>query len=295
MTALAPLPASIDTLADLAAVEAAATRTDTPCGEATMVWHRWGEPGAPAVVFLHGGAGSWNHWARNIAPLVGAGHQVLAPDLPGFGDSARPPSGQDADVLPPFVEAGLAALLGDAACDLVAFSFGGMVAGFVAAAHPARVRRMVLAGAPALTPEGRPELDLRRWAHLPPGPERDDALRYNLRSLMLARDESLDELALGIHAANLARDRMKLRRLSRTDVLLRTLPQVRCPVYGIWGERDVLYLDRTEVIAPALAAAPDFRHLTLVPGAGHWVQFEAAQAFNEALLRALADPLAPAA
>ena len=109
---------------------------------------------------------------------------------------------------------------------------------------------------------------------------------------MLARDDSVDALSLGIHAANLARDRMKLRRLSRTDVLLRTLPQVRCPVYGIWGERDVLYLDRTEVIAPALAQAPDFRRLTLVPGAGHWVQFEAAEAFNAALLQVLAEPLA---
>lgn len=291
MTTPAHIPDAVHSLADLAATEAAARRAETPCGDATMVWHRWGDAAAPAVALLHGGAGSWNHWARNIAPLVAAGHQVLAPDLPGFGDSARPPTGQDADALPPWVEAGLAGLLGNAPCDLVAFSFGGMVAGFMAAAYPARVRRLVLAGAPALTPEGRPELDLRRWAHLAPGPERDDALRYNLRSLMLARDESVDELSLGIHAANLARDRMKLRRLSRTDVLLRTLPQVRCPVYGIWGERDILTLGRTEVIAPALAQAPDFRSLTLVPGAGHWVQFEAAEAFNSALLRALSEPL----
>ncbi len=280
MTVDHALPTHIHTLADAAALAAAARRVDTP----------WGE--GPPVMLVHGGAGSWNHWVRNIAALVTAGRTVCVPDLPGFGDSAAPPKGQDADVLPPFVEAGLQQLIGQAACDVVAFSFGGMVSGFLAAAYPQRVRSLVLAGAPALSAEGRPALNLRSWAGLPPGAQRDEALRYNLRSLMLAHDESVDELALGLHAANLARDRMKLRRLSRTDVLLRTLPQVRCPVFGIWGELDMLYLGRTETIAPALAQAAAFRSLTLVPGAGHWVQFEAADAFNSALLAALDAPAA---
>jgi 2-hydroxy-6-oxonona-2,4-dienedioate hydrolase len=45
------------------------------------------------------GSGSWTHWVRNIQPLVAAGRQVIAADLPGFGDSASPPSGGDADAL----------------------------------------------------------------------------------------------------------------------------------------------------------------------------------------------------
>ena len=84
--------------ADLLALQAGAQRLSTPCGDGELVWHRWGE-GAP-LVLLHGGSGSWTHWLRNIAPLVAAGHQVLAPDLPGFGDSDPPPEGHDADVMP---------------------------------------------------------------------------------------------------------------------------------------------------------------------------------------------------
>ncbi len=35
-------------------------------------------------------------------------------------------------------------------------------------------------------------------------------------------------------------------------------------------------------------AAPDFRGLTLIPDSGHWVQFERPDAFDDALLAALA-------
>lgn len=280
-----PLPAQVLTLDDLKGTEAAARCHEVPCGDGAMVWHSWGE-GAP-VVLLHGGSGSWTHWVRNIAALVATGHQAWIPDLPGFGDSARPPAGGDADALPGPMEAALQALLGDAPVDLVGFSFGSMVAAFMAAQRPARVRRLVLCGAPALGVEPAAPLVLKAWGHLAPGPALDAAHRENLARLMLARPESIDALALAIHAANLPRDRMRLRRLSRTDVLLRTLREVRCPVWGIWGSEDVLYRGAADRIAPALAAAPDFRGLALVPGAGHWVQFEDAPAFDRALAAAL--------
>jgi 2-hydroxy-6-oxonona-2,4-dienedioate hydrolase len=76
-------------------LRAQATRRETPCGAGATVWHVWGEarPGLPPVVLFHGGSGSWTHWVRNIQPLVAAGRQVIAADLPGFGDSASPPSG----------------------------------------------------------------------------------------------------------------------------------------------------------------------------------------------------------
>ena len=48
------------------------------------------------TVLLHGGSGSWNHWVRNIDALLASGRQVIAPDLPGFGDSARPDDVSDA-------------------------------------------------------------------------------------------------------------------------------------------------------------------------------------------------------
>ncbi len=279
------LPATVRSLADVDLIDAAAQRFELPCGDGTMAWRCWGE-GAP-VVLLHGGSGSWNHWVRNIAALVAAGRQVWIPDLPGSGESALPPTGGDADALPEPVESALQTLLGDAPVDLVGFSFGSMVATFIAAQWPQRVRRLVLSGAPALgiNPGWKPAL--KPWLHLEPGPELDRTHRANLAALMLAQPESIDDLALALHAANLPRDRMKLRRISRTDILRRTLPDVRCPVFGIWGEQDVLYRGLQDRLAPALAIAPDFRWLRLVPQAGHWVQFERARAFDEALAEAL--------
>jgi pimeloyl-ACP methyl ester carboxylesterase len=50
-----------------------------------------GDPAAPAVVLLHGGefgAGAEIGWERNITTLAQR-HRVLAPDLLGFGESAK--------------------------------------------------------------------------------------------------------------------------------------------------------------------------------------------------------------
>jgi 2-hydroxy-6-oxonona-2,4-dienedioate hydrolase len=280
------IPRAILSLSDVAAVDEAARRFEVPSGQGSMVWRCWGE-GEP-LVLLHGGSGSWTHWVRNIGALLRNGRQVWVPDLPGFGESARPAVGGDADALPGPVEAALQALLGDLPVDLVGFSFGSMVAAFVAAQRPERVRRLVLAGAPALGVGSESRLVLRPWSHLPPGEELEAAHRTNLAIIMLSRPEAVDDLALAIHSTNLARDRMKRRRISRTDILRRTLAEVRCPVYGIWGSEDALYRGVIERLAPALAeAARDFRGLTLIEGAGHWVQFECADKFDRALAEAL--------
>lgn len=271
-----------------------ATRLQTPGDSGPLVWHVWGQasayPALAPVVLLHGGSGSWMHWLRNIAPLVSSGRQVLAPDLPGFGDSAPPLHGTDADALPGLVEQGLQVLLGSGVCDLVGFSFGGMVAGFIAAQFPARVARLVLAGAPGLGIAPEKAVRLRAWRHLPDAAQRDAVHRGNLAALMLHRPESLTELALHLHVANVLRDRMKGRSLSRTDALARALPEVRCPLHAIYGREDALYRGQTEALAPVLRQAVDFRGLEWVADAGHWVQFEQAGAFNAALRAALDAP-----
>lgn len=282
------LPQEVRTAGDLEAVARAARRHEVSCGDGVLVWHSWGDGGGAPVVLLHGGSGSWTHWVRNIAALVRAGRQAWVPDLPGFGDSARPPAGGDADAVPAPLESALQSLLGDARIDLVGFSFGGMAATLLAAQHPARVRRLVLVGAPALGIKPPRPVALRPWSHLDPGEELDAVQRSNLRALMLAKPASVDALALAIHAANLRRDRMKLRRLSRTDILIRTLPQLACPVFGIWGAEDALYRGVQAQLEPALRQAPQFRELRFIAEAGHWVQYEDAPAFDLALAGMLA-------
>ena len=271
-----------------------ATRAETSCGAGRMVWHLWGQktrqPVLAPVVLLHGGSGSWMHWLRNIDALVKGGRWVLVPDLPGFGDSSLPPHGTDADAVPGPLELGLQGLLGDEACDLVGFSFGGMVAGFIAEKFPARVARLVLVGAPGLGIAPEKAIRLRAWRHLADAAQRDEVHRGNLSALMLLHPESITETALSLHVANVLRDRMKGRSLSRTDVLALSLVQVKAPVHAIYGAEDALYRGKMEALEPALRLAPGFRALTLVKGAGHWVQFERAEAFDKALLSAL-DPM----
>ena len=271
---------------------ARATRMETPlspnAGSGSMVWQVWQpeSPGKtyPPVVLLHGGSGSWTHWLRNIDALVASGRSVYAADLPGFGDSATPARGTDADALTEPVERGLQQLLGSAACDLVAFSFGGMVAGFIAAQFPARAHRLVLVGAPGLGVASRNTVTLTAWRHLEGAAEREAVHRSNLAALMLHRLDAITPLALRLHTDNTLRDRMKGRRLAYSEALAQALVNVRCPVHAIYGFEDALYRQRQDALLNALHAAPHFEGLHWIEGAGHWVQFESPAAFDAVLL-----------
>jgi pimeloyl-ACP methyl ester carboxylesterase len=256
----------------------------TPCGDGDIVWHAWGS-GTP-LVLLHGGSGSWTHWIRNVEALAAAGRRVLVPDLPGFGDSARPPGGQDADAIVQPLADGLRQLAGDAACDVVGFSFGGLTGALMAAERPERVRRLVLVGAPGLGLRSN-RLPLTSWRLAPDPTAVDAAHRSNLATLMLFRPEAVDDLAAALQAANVPRDRMHRRKLALTDILVRSLPGITCRIDAIYGDKDALYIDKLPELAALLQAGPTFGELVLVPDAGHWVQYEAAQRFNRELGRLL--------
>ncbi|WP_394789852.1 alpha/beta fold hydrolase [Rhodoferax sp.] len=275
--------------AEIARLRARATTHLTPCGDGHIVWHVWGDasPGVVPLLLLHGGSGSWTHWLRNIDSLVDAGRQVWVPDLPGFGDSALPPDGSDADALPQPLEYGLRQLLGAQAVDAVGFSFGGMVGGFLAQAYPERVAGLVLVGAPALGMVARNTVRLKAWRHLPNPAQQAERHHYNLAALMLHDPQAITAEAMELHIANVLRDRIPGRRLSYTDVLSKALQQVHCPVYAIYGREDALYLGQLDALQAALEAAPSFQSLQLIDAAGHWVQYERADAFNKALLQLL--------
>lgn len=276
------LPRNIADHQDLERLHAAADRTETRCGDGKIVWRVWGKTGR-AVVLLHGGSGSWRHWIRNIDELVSRGYRVYVPDLPGFGDSSLPPVGFDADAHTEWILLGLEELLGPVSCDIVGFSFGAMVAAFVAVQGPSRVDRLILVGAPALMESPARRVIIKNWrAPEFRGKERE-AHRHNLRALMLTREESASDFAIDLYGADAERDRIPQRRLFRTDILRRQMPLVQCPVWGIWGNDDALLEGNLDAIEAGMAGAPFFKGLTLIPDAGHWVQFESAERFNRTL------------
>ncbi|MEJ7928951.1 alpha/beta fold hydrolase [Ramlibacter sp. AN1015] len=278
-----PLVADLPPQAQWVLEGARILQTQHACGQ--MVWHAWGT-GEP-LVLLHGGSGSWTHWLRNVESLAASGRTVWVPDLPGCGDSDPPPEGHDADALVEPLAQGLGHLFGPAPVDLAGFSFGGLCAGLLASAHPGRLRRLVLVGAPVLALGARP-VRLMEWRHLPTAQERAAVHRANLAALMLHHRASITPLAVALHAANLARDRLRRRRMARGDALQRALQSVALPVAAIYGREDALYRDRTEALEAALRQAPALASIDFIPDAGHWVQFEAPQRFDELLLRALA-------
>ena len=97
-----------------------------------------GEP----VLLLHGYAQNSHMWRPLIAKLAKS-HTVVAPDLRGFGQSAKPQSGYDKKTIAQDVHA-LASLLDIRRASVVGHDIGLMVAYAYAAQYPAEVDRIVL-------------------------------------------------------------------------------------------------------------------------------------------------------
>ncbi len=257
-----------------------------------MVWHEWGHEsldlGASTLVLLHGGSGSWTHWIRNVAPLVADGFHVLAVDLPGFGDSALPENGGDVDALIEPLHAAWQMLRASDHVSFLGFSFGGMTAALWLAAYPQDATNLILVGSPGLGIKSPHRVPLKGWRHLPTQALQLEAHRHNLLALMLHDENKLDELAMTVHRLNVARDRMPRRRLSGTPIVADALPLIGCPVHVIYGEWDALYHGcMTDVENLVKNITPQLASWQLVAGSGHWVQFEAPEAFQLALKKAL--------
>jgi len=105
---------------------------------------RWGRPGNPDVLLLHGGGLSADDW-REVAPhLADAGFRVTAPDLRGCGESDWDPEARYGveDILVDVDE--LVAALELDSFDLIGHSLGAVSACVYAARRPGRVRRLVM-------------------------------------------------------------------------------------------------------------------------------------------------------
>jgi 2-hydroxy-6-oxonona-2,4-dienedioate hydrolase len=288
MPAVPPPDPSLGPAAVVEALARAARKFTTPCGDGSMVWRVWGS-GEP-LVLLHGGSGSWTHWIRNI-PVLSEHYELWVPDIPGLGDSAMPPK--------PWTPASIAGVVADGLAQLFpapkplrigGFSFGGHVAGLVAARVPERVKELTLIGVAGLGLRADPREPFWKERTGMTAAEIDAVYRQNLAVLMFADPANIDPLAIHLQAENIKRARFRSRPFAATDELARALADVTAPLKTIWGTRDI-------IARPSLDARLDIlrRHhpelqVRLIEGAGHWVMYEAADRFNQAFLDLLLLP-----
>lgn len=270
--------------AELRAVAAAARRTETPCGEGTLVWRAWGR-GRP-LVLLHGGSGSWRHWLRNI-PAFATDRLVICPDLPGLGDSDMPPMPASPETIAPILAEGLRIVLpDDAGYDLVGFSFGALCAGHLAAIDPDRCLSLTVVGAGALGFERSPT-QLVKVRHLE-GTGRDEANHHNLAALMFADATRIDDVALAMQDLHTRRARFKSRGWANTDSLKQAIARGRAPLAAIYGDLDAIARPNVGLRLDLIRGMRAGATAESIAGAGHWVSYEAPETFNAALRGVLA-------
>ena len=123
-----------------------------------------GKADGEAVVLLAGFPESWFAW-RKMIPLLAPAYRIIAPDLPGQGDSDHPQGGYDTQALAAIVH-GLLQQLGVNRYCMVAHDVGAWVAYPYAALFGSEVRRLVLmdAGIPGITlPDALPTAPDKAW------------------------------------------------------------------------------------------------------------------------------------
>lgn len=266
---------------EVAAVETRAKTLRTRSAHGEIAWRVWGS--GPPLVLLHGDFGSWTHWIRNVLPLS-ARFRVIAPDLPGYGDSAAPAEDWSPASLAGQLSEGLERILRPSErYGLAGFSFGGIIAGHLAAHDARRVETLVLVGAGGFGQPYPPLPPLRRIERGMSGEEIVALHRHNLAALMIADALRADDLAVHVQIENVRRARIRAGDIPVSDVLLRALEGVSARLGGIWGARDAMSGDGIadrERLLRRFQPDLDFR---LVPDAGHWVPFEVPEAVSEAL------------
>ena len=217
--------------------------------------------GAPAVVLVHGLAMSGRYMVPTLLGLA-PWHRVYAPDMPGLGESDRPPRqlslSEHADFLAGWMDSvGLdrAALLGN--------SLGCQVIVRFAIRHPGRLTKAVLV-APTIEPLARSPLR-QAWRLLLDAPHEAPSM------LLIAVREYLHVGPRRTWGA--------LKEAIQAHVEER-LPGVQAPTLVVRGERDPIVPERWAV---AVARLLPRGRLVVIPGAPHAVNYSAAGALVRAV------------
>ncbi|WP_372343150.1 alpha/beta fold hydrolase [Streptomyces sp. KL116D] len=271
--------------------ESAARDITLPSG-LRLRYYEAGERGGVPVVLLHGsgpGATGWSNFSGNLGAIADAGFHVLAPDMPGWGDSdAQATKDMDHDTtLTEFLDA-----LGIRTAALVGNSMGAHTAIRFATLHPERLSHLVTMGAslgrgPATlfgAGDGPSEgLKVLVRAYKDASPENMRALveimtydkeRFATPELTRARSEAA--LSRPDHLANyvegLAHGAPIPVRVDRDRI-----PGITAPTLLVHGKDDRVL--PYEISLWLLANIPDAR-LVLLNRCGHWAMIEHAAEFN---------------
>ena len=279
-----------------------------------------GPEDGPVVVLLHGFPELGYSWRHQIPALAGAGYRVLAPDLRGFGRSDAPADTAAYSIRA--LAADVLALLDFAAAErgiVVGHDWGADVAWKTAWMHPERVAAVAGLSVPFIPRAPAPPLELMReqigedfyivWFQEPGVAEA--ALERDVRRTLAttrvwgpawAQDTeddpptpaymSEEELAVYVEAFERTGFRGGLSLYRNIDRnWAETEPfrdrRIEQPALFLTGERDPV---RRFMPDAALDDwVPGLRERVVVPRAGHWVQQEAPEEVNAALLRFLAS------
>jgi len=223
-----------------------------------------GGAGAPMIVLHHStGNPGWISFYERLAERA----SVSVPDMPGYGQSARPEWAREPRDLAILLLQALPRL-GASSATLVGLGFGGFVAAEMATMCPDRIRRLVLVGAPG---------------HQPREGEILDQMMVDYHEYVMAgfRDETAFKAAFGDDARQRFKElwdysremtaRLTWKPYMFSRRLAPLLREVRVPALVLHGAEDAIVpVDVARQYADALPNA----RLELVPNGGHLVEYE---------------------
>jgi pimeloyl-ACP methyl ester carboxylesterase len=260
------------------------------------------DPTNPVLVLVHGIAGSSQTWEA-VMPALAADHVVIAPDMLGHGESAKPRGDYSLGAYASGLR-DLLAVLGHDRATVVGHSLGGGIAMVFAYQFPERTERMVLVSAGGLGPEVSIAL---RAASLP-GSELVLPLLFSTPLVRAGRIVAGALGSLGWKAApdveEVGRGIASLADLHTRAAFVHTVRSVIDPLGQRVSARDRLYLadgmptmfvwgDRDPIIpvehAHAAAELVAGSRLEVFPDAGHFPHREDPVRFVDVLREFLAE------
>lgn len=252
-------------------------------------WDRFGDPGAPPVVLLHGTPFSSYVW-RAVARSLAQRFRVHVWDMPGYGASEKY-DGQDVSLA---AQGRIFRELLDfwdlASPAVVAHDFGGCVALRAHLLHGADYRRLVLVDPVALAPWGSAFFRLvgqhaAVFEQLPPALHQALVREYissasgpglHPRTMDALAEPWLGESGQPAFYRQIAQASQRF-----TDEIQDRYSGIGLPVLVCWGEDDAwIPPEKGRELAASIPGA----ELRLIPGAGHLVQEDAPAELTTAIM-----------